>query len=156
MQGITSSCTLQSAPSFKSSWMTSVWSFCAAKCSAVLLSCKEAHAQSYYVHKYSYLFTSQWNTCDGFWLLYNILLKDKMKDVLMKKYIYNTTPPKEQKLGGKSFWKSFVWSRDGAEKVYKQSGDEKASRTLPPLRNNIGPLSGLLRNAHASLVKFVL
>ena len=42
------------------------------------------------------------------------------------------------------------------EKVQKQGGDEKASRTIyTPLRNDAGPLSGLQRNALASLVHFV-
>ena len=41
------------------------------------------------------------------------------------------------------------------KKVQKQGGDEKASRTLTPLQNDAGPLSGLQRNALASLVHFV-
>ena len=40
------------------------------------------------------------------------------------------------------------------KKVYKQGEDEKASRTLPQLWNNAIPLSGLQRNALASLVHF--
>ena len=39
--------------------------------------------------------------------------------------------------------------------VWKQGGDEKASRTMPPLRSDAGPLSGLQRNALAFLVRFV-
>ena len=41
------------------------------------------------------------------------------------------------------------------KKVQKQGGDVKTSRTLPPLRNDAVPLSGLQRNAVASLVPFV-
>ena len=42
------------------------------------------------------------------------------------------------------------------KKVQKQGGDEKASRTLTPVRNDAGTLSGLQRNALASLVHFVV
>ena len=42
------------------------------------------------------------------------------------------------------------------KKVYKQGGDEKASRNPTPLRNDAVPLSGLQRNALASLVRFVV
>ena len=42
------------------------------------------------------------------------------------------------------------------EKVYKQGGDEEASRTLPPLQNDAVPLSRLQRNALVSLVRFVV
>ena len=42
------------------------------------------------------------------------------------------------------------------KKVEKQGEDEKASRTLPPLRNDAGPLSDLQCNALASLVRFVV
>ena len=41
------------------------------------------------------------------------------------------------------------------KKVHKQGWDEKASRTLPPLRNDAVPFSGLQHNALASLVHFV-
>ena len=50
MKGITLSCTLQSAPSFKRTSMTLAWPSRAAMCSAVLPSCMEAHTQSYTTH----------------------------------------------------------------------------------------------------------
>ena len=42
------------------------------------------------------------------------------------------------------------------KKVQKQDWGEKASRTPTPLRNDAVPLSGLQRNALASLVRFVM
>ena len=42
------------------------------------------------------------------------------------------------------------------KKGHKQGRHEKASRTLPQLRNDAGPLSGLQCNALASLVHFVV
>ena len=66
-----------------------------------------------------------------------------------------TTPPKGQKLGGKVSEKNFISSRDGAEKSIETSGDEKPKKTHPNYRTMPGPLSGLQRNALASLVRFV-
>ena len=58
-------------------------------------------------------------------------------------------------LGGKSFWKNFISSRDGAEKKYTNKTGLESIKNPTPLRNDAGPLSGLQRNALASLVHFV-
>ena len=66
------------------------------------------------------------------------------------------SPQKEQKLGGKSFWKNFVSSRDGAEQSTETRRGWESLKNPTPLRNAAGPLSGLQRNAPASLVRFVV
>ena len=58
-------------------------------------------------------------------------------------------------LGEKSFWKNFISSRDGTEKSTETRPGWESLKNPTPLRNDAGPLSGLQRNALASLVHFV-
>ena len=58
-------------------------------------------------------------------------------------------------LGGKSFWKNYISSRDGAEKSTENKTGLETLKNPTLLRNDAGPLSGLQRNALASLVHFV-
>ena len=55
----------------------------------------------------------------------------------------------------KSFQINFISSRDGAEKSTETRRGWKSLKNRTPLRNDAGPLSGLQRNALASLVHFV-
>ena len=52
---------------------------------------------------------------------------------------FRNPPKKEQKLGGKSFWKNFIWSRDGAEKKYTNKTGLESLKNPTPLRNDAGP-----------------
>ena len=65
------------------------------------------------------------------------------------------TPKKEQKLGGKVCEKTSF--RVGMElKKYTNKTRLESLKNPTPLRNDAGPLSGLQRNALASLVRFVV
>ena len=58
-------------------------------------------------------------------------------------------------LGGKSFWKNFILSRNGPVHSTETKQGWVKIKNPTPIQNDGDPLSGLQRNAPASLVHFV-
>ena len=56
---------------------------------------------------------------------------------------------------GKSFWKNFLSSRDGAEKSRETRRGWESFKNPTPLRKDAGPFSGIQSNALTPLVHFV-